>query len=230
MKKLRLLFILSIFLLIINFEFVSALDNSDKIYDYANVLSFKEEVKLKKEIDKYIDKNNIDLLVVTVSKHSFTTTMEYIDKFYNLNSFGIGENKSGLVIVLDLNLKKDMIEIYAFGDGKDFYSSDDINSIINKTKKYKVDYYKLFDKAIEESYNYKKDINNFFEISDVLSMIFLIFIFSLFISIVIIYILIRKSKLQINKIYLIDYVDRDSLDITLRDEKFITTHTTSSRL
>ena len=76
MKHLKKLFL--ILLLIIGVSSVKAervFDTTIKIYDYAQILNDKEEKDLKKSVDKYIKKYNIDMVLVTI-KHYNQNTLE----------------------------------------------------------------------------------------------------------------------------------------------------------
>lgn len=130
MKHLKKLIL--ILLLIIGVGSVKAeriFDTTIKIYDYAQVLNEKEERDLKKNVDKYIEKYNIDMVIVTVKHYNQNTLDEYMNLFYNTNKF----NESGIMFTLDY--KKDDIEIKTFGLANDLYSQNELNKIISKVDK-----------------------------------------------------------------------------------------------
>ena len=134
MKHLKKLFL--ILLLIIGVSSVKAervFDTTIKIYDYAQILNDKEEKDLKKSVDKYIKKYNIDMVLVTIKHYNQNTLEEYMELFYNTNKFGIGDNKDGIMFTIDL--KNDDIGIKTFGITNDLYSENELNKILTKVNK-----------------------------------------------------------------------------------------------
>lgn len=130
MKHLKKLFL--ILLLIIGVSSVKAervFDTTIKIYDYAQVLNEKEEKDIRKNVNKYIEKHNIDMVIVTVKHYNQNTLDEYMNLFYNTNKF----NESGIMFTLDY--KKDIVGIKIFGLANDLYSQNELNKIISKVDK-----------------------------------------------------------------------------------------------
>ena len=78
----------------------NAFDNSLKMYDYAQVLTDKEETALKTKIDKYINTYQMDMVLVAVHYHSKSNIEEYTKAFYQTNNFGTGLNKDGISAIL----------------------------------------------------------------------------------------------------------------------------------
>ena len=109
MKRLSLLIILSIFF-IPSIAFAENLtpkvDETQKIYDYADLLTDEEEKSLFDLVDYYIDKYNQDMVIVTINENPYgvsdTYTMNYADDFYDYNNFGKGEHKDGILILIDM--------------------------------------------------------------------------------------------------------------------------------
>ena len=109
MKRLRLLIILAIFFIpsiVFAENLTPKVDETQKIYDYADLLTDEEEKQLFELVDYYIDKYNQDMVVVTISENPYgvsdTYTMNYADDFYDYNNFGKGENKDGILILIDM--------------------------------------------------------------------------------------------------------------------------------
>lgn len=86
---------------------VPSVDNSKKIYDYADVLSSEEESELYDLVEKYSSDNNLDLVFVTIEENPYGSTEEDTEKyavdFYDENKFGIGEDKSGVLVIIDFD-------------------------------------------------------------------------------------------------------------------------------
>lgn len=224
MKHLKKIFLITL-LLIIGVSSVKAeriFDTAIKIYDYAQILTEKEEKDLKKSADKYIEKYNIDLVMVTIKHYNQNTLGEYMELFYNTNKFGIGDNKSGIMFTIDF--KKQDLGIRTFGIAKDLYSENELNKIINKvekkdnTKDKLSTFIKYSNKYINEYDNETLDDNIFIEINWIG-----ISIISFILSTLVVFIGLLKSKNKSSNKRNDNCVK--SLIITVKEDSFITTNT-----
>ena len=223
MNKIKyILIILMIFIGIKNI-YAFTFDNTIKVYDYAQILTDKEEDKLIGKVNEYINKYNIDMVIVTVKHYEQNTLKEYMDLFYETNEFGKGNNKRGIFIVLDLKNNDIGIETYNLEEG--VYTESELTrmkELIEKDDKYYKKINTFIDysnKYLNENYIIKKDRNSSY--IDYLIMAFI----SLFISSTLIIILIIKVKKVSKKEESISYLKKDSLVINKREDKFLTTHT-----
>jgi len=228
MKHLKKLII--ILLLIIGVSSVKAqrtFDTTIKIYDYAQVLNEKEERDLKNSVDKYIEKYNIDMVLVTVKHYNQNTLEEYMELFYNKNNFGIGDNKDGIMFTIDL--KNNNIAIKTFGITNDLYSQSELNKILNKVNK-KDNNKEKISTFIKYSNKYINEYDNdSFDNEFLISIDWIgITIISAILSTVIIFIGILKSKTKIISKRNNDCVK--SLIITIKEDSFITTNTKKRRM
>lgn len=228
MKKFKYLILAILSFVIVSNVF--ALDNTLKLYDYAQILKDNEEEKIRNDINKYINKYNIDMVVITVKYHTQPTTEDYVNAFYNKNEFGKGINKNGIVIVFDL-MKDDML-IKTFGKVKGYYSENEINKILNEVND-ENNYYKKFKKFITYSNKYveeyevneEQDVNIFSYVNYIL-----ITILSIIIPIIVISVLILKNK-TVRKQYTADYyIVEESVIINVKEDKYVTTNTKKKRL
>ena len=228
MKHLKKLFL--ILLLIIGVSSVKAervFDTTIKIYDYAQILNDKEEKDLKKSVDKYIDKYNIDMVLVTVKHYNQNTLEEYMELFYNTNKFGIGDNKDGIMFTIDL--KNDDIGIKTFGITNDLYSENELNKILTKvnkkdnTKDKLSTFIKYSNKYIDE---YDSDT---FDDEVLISIDWIgITIISFILSTLVVFIGLLKSKNKSSNKRSDNCVK--SLIITVKEDSFITTNTKKRRI
>ena len=226
MNKLKYLLIL--FLMFICLNDVFAFDVNKKIYDYAQVLTNKQEAKLKRKLNTFIANRNLDIVLVTTKQHEKESTLEYANKFYTANGF----HNDGIICVIDFTFESMNIEISKFGNAKDLYSDDDIKKILNDiNKKEDKGYYKVFDSFIDRSSYYAKvnsNSGNFifsYKFIRILKLIVVSFILS---SIYILYLFI-KSKYRSKNRNIKSYLVKDSFIINKKVEKFITTETKTKR-
>ena len=229
MKNLK--YLILFLLLFIGIKSVNAFDNTIKVYDYAQVLTEKEESKLKKDIDKFIGKYSFDMAIVTVKYYSQETLNEYMNLFYIKNDFGIGTNKDGIIAVLDLKNDNNIVGIETFGNVKNYYSESEIKSIINDIQKEKNNYNKL-EVFIDETFNYVDKFEDNYSDTNILLLLNWVQVITLSILIptIIVIIGIFKNKNVRKEESAKYYINKNSVVITKRNEKYITTNTKKERI
>lgn len=221
MKKIKFVFVL--FMLLVSTSKVYAFDTTVKVYDYAMKLDSEQEEVLKEEVNKFIKKYNMDLVLVTVKYHETTTVSSYGQEFYNHNGFGVGNNASGLICVIDYSNKEIYYSIYAFGEANSIYNNKE--SLIIKKLSKEENAYNSFKLFIDEVNKYAKigvsnNSNNKISFIELISSILI----SFGISTGIIFLTINKYKYNPKK-----NCYNDKLEITVRVDKFIATKTASIR-
>ena len=250
MRKLRLLLLLLIisFIGIIN---VKAVNVEDKVYDFANVLTTEEEEELKEKINEYIETYNMDMAVVTVKYHEYSTTEEYADALHDSfieAGFGIGEHKDSIICILDFNerLHKNVgVQISTNGNAIIVYDDYRIERIIDEVAdtyyKDRTNFVGMFKSFINKSSYYAAlgipDSNKNVKLDkNVKPYVERPFpwgrnaIISLVVSTVIVVILIARNKMVHKAKNADEYIIRDSINITKREDKFVTTNTTRVRV
>ena len=226
MRKLK--YLLIIFLMFILVGNVLAFDTNKKIYDYAQVLTDKQEKKLKRNIDLFIANNNIDLVIVIPKHHDKESTLKYANEFYNLNEF----NKDGIICVVDFTFDDVNIEALTFGKANELYNKENIKKVLyDINKKQNKGYYKVLDSFIEKTdyfvkFNFRKANSKLsYTVVRNLKLIIISFILS---SLCILYLFIKNKIVKKNKIFK-NYLVKDSFIINKKVEKFITTETKNKR-
>ena len=238
MKKIvySLIIILSIMLI----PNVNALDTSQKIYDYADKLTDSEEELLKEKIDEYIQKYNMDMVLVTVDSHSKSSTSAYADDFYDYNGFGIGSTHDGVIFVLDYNFGKENMWMSTTGEAIRMYDDNRIDNILDVVYE-DYDYYELYSDFIEECSYYaslgipSSNRNTIIDSNGNLVYkrhfpFLLTFGGSAVVATIVLLVLIAKNKMVKKAIEANAYMNKESASITQRSDQFITTHTTSVRI
>ena len=72
------------------------------ISDDANLLTDEEEAKLVEKIKRVAQNRNISLVIVTSNDVPKNKTQEYADDFYDYGGYGLDEEKSGALLLLDM--------------------------------------------------------------------------------------------------------------------------------
>lgn len=205
-------------------------DASEKIYDFANLFTDSEEKELYNLAIDYINKKNMDLVIVTINENNKKDAMNYADDFYDYNDFGIGANYSGILLLIDMDTRN--VWISTTGDAINLYTDSYLNTMLNKiqanlkSKKYFDSAKNFISLAKEKEY---VDPLPKKSLSDIKLTIFIYSFFSIISSFIgsSIFCLAkafkhRPVKLSTNAN---DYLDSNSFKVSKRDDKFIRTHT-----
>jgi len=226
MKKFQ--YLLIIFLMFLFIDNTLAFDTNKKVYDYAQVLTDKQELKLKKNINLFVANNNLDLVIVIPKHHDKESTIKYADEFYNVNKF----NKDGIICVVDFTFNDVNIEILTFGKAKQLYSNENIKKVLlSINKKQDKGYYKVLDTFIDKTdyfveFNFKRSNSKLsYTVTRVLKLMSISFVLS---SLCVLYCFIKNKMVKNNKI-IKNYLIKDSFIINKKVEKFITTETKTKR-
>ena len=223
MKK----YLIIILLLFVSMSNVLAFNTSKKIYDYAQILTEKEEKKLKKDIDLFMANSNMDMVLVTVKYHGKENTGAYATEFYDVNGFGFGEEKSGVVGVIDLSNKLVRFGFSKFGTANNIFSSEISKNIVDKTnQKEEKSYYKMFSTFVDETTEYFFEVKNIQTLDDSIIRILKIILISFIVTTLYSLILLLRSKNK--KLKLVgqkNYLVKNSFELNKNTTKFITTQT-----
>ena len=128
-------------------------DDVQKVYDFADLLTDEEEDKLYQEVNSFISQTGYDLAVVTTNDNNKRSEVEYADDFYDYNDFGKNSTRDGLLLLIDMTNRK--VYISTTGNAIVMYNSR-IDSIIDAGYDYLTsgDYYNTFSKMIEKQEYY----------------------------------------------------------------------------
>lgn len=239
-----------------------AVDASEKIYDFSDILTDSEEQDLKIKIDEFIKETNMDMVIVTdeFNYYNDEENEEYAADFYDYNDFGINFDKySGVLLLRNTNPYDKYYNIYTFGDAQLYFSYerlektlDDIYSdftspdAINSSDEFAEDgiieihgrYYDGMEKFINnmKTYyksgipsnmkNYKVNDNGYLYEEYKVPLI-PVGILSIIITIIVMFILIKKNKMVVKATNANNYYVKDSLKIISSVDSFIRSRTTS---
>lgn len=217
-------------------------DASEKIYDYAEILSDSEENQLYDSIKSYIETSNMDMVILTIDlPYNDEQIEDYTADFYDYNDFGIDfDLYSGIIIVRNINSFNRYFNIYTFGNAQLYYPYERCEEILDYIYNdiYTENYLAGFNSFISYSSEFYNDgipsnYNNYY-VNDMGYLTkrytipwFLAFIISGIVTCVIMIILISKNKMVKKASIAKEYLDNSSVNYTNRSDNFITSHTTS---
>ncbi len=114
-------------------------DETIKVYDFADILSDSEEETLYSSVNSYIEAYKSDYVIVTIEENNYCVYEEnnnctylYANNFYNYNSF----KKDGVLLLIDLKNKNDILQIFTFGNSSSIFDLKSVNDIKSYSYKY----------------------------------------------------------------------------------------------
>lgn len=99
MKK-RLIFIVFTLLICMVTVLSVAGAESDRLYDEADLLTDVEEEVISERLDSVTEEFGVELVVATVSSTGDYTATEYCEAYYDEGEYGIGEDRSGILLFI----------------------------------------------------------------------------------------------------------------------------------
>ena len=91
-------------LILSGFQTVLAVEN--RVFDDAKLFSADEITQLNDKIAALTSELSQDFVVVTTNDAQGSTAQEYADDYYDEHGFGIGENKTGVLFLIDMDNRK----------------------------------------------------------------------------------------------------------------------------
>lgn len=113
-----------------------AVDASEKIYDFSDILSESDEYYLKGLIDDFYETTGFDLVILTESFYNLDDddNGDYAQDFYDYNDFGIDdEYYSGVVILRNTYPGYPWYGVYSFGEAQYYYPAEHADNRLNYT-------------------------------------------------------------------------------------------------
>ena len=124
-----------------------AVDASEKVYDFADLLTDSEEKEIYQEVLDFIDQADMDMAIVTIAENNKNNEVAYADDFYDYNDFGTDSSHSGILFLADMDNR--VIYMSTTGQAISLYNDYRIEAIMD------VIYQEFSDQ------NYKEGISSF---------------------------------------------------------------------
>ena len=86
-----------------------------RLVDRADLLSELEEEELEARLDEISERQQADVVVVTVNSLDGKSAQDYADDFYDYNGYGIGTDKSGILLLVSMEARDWHITTTGFG-------------------------------------------------------------------------------------------------------------------
>lgn len=86
-----------------------------RIVDWAELLSDTEEAELSDMLDEVSERQQVDVVVVTVDSFEGQSAMEYADDFWDYNGYGFGAEHDGILFIMSMGERDWYISTEGFG-------------------------------------------------------------------------------------------------------------------
>lgn len=229
-----------------NIKRTKLVDASEKIYDFADILTDEEEQQLKQRIDQFIEETNMDMVIVTDS-FAYTRDEEneiYADDFYDYNDFGMNfEYNSGVLLLRNTNPTDPYYHMSTTGSAQLYLNDSRIDSILDGIYDdiHEGNYLNGFTKFINYTQNYIKSgypstASNYY-LDEYGNMhrapakyhppIVIALFAGMILAGIIVAVMVSKNKMVKKAKKAEEYLDKSSINITNRLDQFLRTHTSS---
>ena len=101
MKK-KLFCLLLPLLLLYCLAMTAAAENPNRVVDMADLLTDSEEQALNAQLREISERQQMDVVVVTVDSTDGKTPMEYADDYFDYNGYGYGESRDGVLLLISM--------------------------------------------------------------------------------------------------------------------------------
>ena len=174
----------------------------------------------------------MDIAIVTIDKNNKSSAVNYADDFYDYNDFGIGNDYSGLILLIDMDTRT--VWISTSGSAKNLYTDSYISNMLDriqinlKSKNYFIGAKNFIQMSQEKEFSSSNSIKRTPAEKRKIIIIFSIIGIIISISGSSIFCGIKSFKHKPVKIAnnANDYLDRASFKVTKRNDKFVSTNTT----
>ena len=103
----------------------------DLVVDQADLFTDSEESQLQASADELGAKYSMDIVIVTTNEAGGKTPMEYADDYFDYNGYGVGENRDGILMLIDFDNDPRTVWISTRGSGIDYLTDARIEGILD---------------------------------------------------------------------------------------------------
>lgn len=113
----------------------SAADGLPRLVDMADLLSDSEEADLSYMLDEISERQQVDVVVVTVDSMEGESATAYSDDFYDYNGYGFGEDRDGILLLVSMEERDWSITTRGYGitvvtdAGRDYISETIVDDL-----------------------------------------------------------------------------------------------------
>lgn len=209
-----------------------------RLVDDADLLDDEEEESLLQRLDEVSEKQNMDIVIVTIDELGDKTATEYADDFFDYNGYGYGSSRDGILFLVSMETRKWAISttgeaISVFTDAGQEYMQERFLPELSEGNYYSCfeTFIELSDQFITKAYEDEPyDVGNM--PPETVSFIWILLDPLIGMGIAFIIASIKKSKLKsiVKQVDAQQYMEPGSMNLTLRDDRFINRHIRTRRI
>ncbi|MGL5641504.1 MAG: TPM domain-containing protein, partial [Paraclostridium sp.] len=107
---------------------------TDNVKDYLNYLSETEVQELQSRINEISNKCSLDTVIVITDNTDRKSSMQYADDFYDNNNYGLDAEKSGILMLVNMNARE--VWISTKGAAITIFTDSTIKTMVNDITRY----------------------------------------------------------------------------------------------
>ncbi len=115
MKKKVLIFLFTVLFAFSFIPMVSANNQPLRLADEADILTASEESELLALLNEISERQELDIVVVTVNSLNGKTSRDYADDYYDQHNYGFGSQKDGILLLLAMESRDYWISTSGYG-------------------------------------------------------------------------------------------------------------------
>lgn len=217
-------------------------DSSEKIYDFADILSDDEEEEIYSKINDFIEKTNMDMVIVSIDMpySNDYKNEDFAADFYDYNDFGIDfSNYSGILLLRNNYSRDKYYDMYTFGDAQLYFDQSRYDDILDGIYSYftSSNYVDGMSKFISRcssyydngyAYKYRNayvDFDGYIQYNYHVP-VFMCLVGSSIITLITMCILVKKNKMVRKATTASQYLVKNSINYTEHTDQFVNSHTT----
>ena len=97
------------------FEDMEPVEGTPRVVDRVGLLSVEQEAALTLKLDEISQRQQFDVVVVTVYSLGGKSAMAYADDFFDYNGYGFGENHDGILLLVSMERRDWWISTTGYG-------------------------------------------------------------------------------------------------------------------
>lgn len=216
----------------------------EKIYDFSDILTDDEEKELYSKIQEFIEKTNMDLVILTdnVPYNYDEENEDYAVDFYDYNDFGMNNEKYDGVIFFRNTYPNDRYYgIYMTGNAQLYFTDDRNDSTLDSIYYYISgdsylagitmfidDFTRYYETGIPEQYSnsYIDDNGNLIYVKKYHPPFIFAGVLSLIVTIITIAVMVSKNKMVYKAREANEYLDKNSIKYNRKDSHLVSSNTT----
>lgn len=94
---------------------VSEAGNLPRLVDMADLIPDSEESELSDILDEISERQQVDIIVVTVDSMGGESAMVYADDYYDYNDYGYGNGRDGILLLISMEERERYISTAGYG-------------------------------------------------------------------------------------------------------------------